>query len=265
MDCKLDVTVGYRLGKSYMKDVFVSPPFRVVPVGQIKFDDAEYLMIVSVSPGILNGDHYDINVHVEEDARLQLQSQSYQRLFNMDGGATQEFQIQLDKNASLSYVPHPVVPHENSTFKSFTKVEMMDESELIMGEIVTCGRKYHGEVFRFKHFQNRIEVRHHDKLIFKDNVLLQPDLMPLGDIGLLEGFTHQGMLIYLNLRNQSVDELIERFFAELSLEEDMEFGISRLQANGLVIRCLAYGGDQIYHCFQRIQAHIWDQAYVQQI
>lgn len=259
MDCRLKITAGYRAGKSYMKDVFVSPPFRVVPVGQTMSDDAAYLMVMSSSPGILDGDHYDLHVEVEENARLQLQSQSYQRLFTMEGGASQQMQIVLNDNSSFAYVPHPIVPHANSTFRSIAKVEMGENCHLLMSEIITCGRKHHGEVFRFRHFQNLVEIWHRNRLILKDNVLLQPDLMQLGAMGQLEGYTHQGTLMYINTKKLSVDDLIEQFQEMLDGEPDMQCGISRIQRDGFVVRCLGNGGEQIYDCFQRIQNHVWDE------
>lgn len=241
-----------------MKDVFVSAPFRVVPVGQTKSEDAVYLMIMSSSPGILDGDHYDLNIKVEQNARLQLQSQSYQRLFHMDGGASQLMQVELGENAAFAYVPHPIVPHANSTFKSIVKIAMGDNCEFLMSEIITCGRKHHGEVFQFKHFQNLVEVRHGKRLILKDNVLLQPDLVPLASIGQLEGFTHQGTIMYINTRKQPVDAFIEDFYEMMQAENEMQFGISKIQCDGFVLRCLGYGGEQIYDCFQRIQNAMWE-------
>ncbi|SDF92389.1 urease accessory protein [Dyadobacter soli] len=245
-----------------MKDVFVSPPFRVVPVGQTMSDDAAYLMVMSSSPGILDGDHYDLMVQVEENAQLQLQSQSYQRLFTMVGGASQLMRVALADHSAFSYVPHPIVPHTDSTFKGITRVEMGEDCSLLMSEIITCGRKHHGEVFRFTHFQNLIEVRHRNRLILKDNVLLQPDLMQLGSLGQLEGYTHQGTLIYINTQKQPVEELIEHFYEMLDAEKDMQCGISRIQHDGFVVRCLGNGGEQIYNCFQRIQNFIWEEQHI---
>ena len=41
------------------------------------------LMLMSSSPGILDGDEYKIKIELEENCSLQLHTQSYQRLFNM--------------------------------------------------------------------------------------------------------------------------------------------------------------------------------------
>lgn len=241
-----------------MKDVFVSVPFRVVPVGQTKSSRCAYLMVMSSSPGILNGDHYHIDVKVEKNARLQLQSQSYQRLFNMDGEASQLMNVVLEDHSAFSYVPHPVVPHTNSTFKSIAKVDIGRDCEFLMSEIITCGRKHHGEVFRFKHFQNLIEVRHQNQILLKDKVMLEPGLIDLGAIGQLEGFTHQGTFIYINTKMRPVADLIEMLHEKLQAEDGLEFGISKMQGDGFVLRCLGHGGEQIYDSFQRIQDIIWE-------
>ena len=254
----LKIEVEERDGKSFLRDAYVSQPFRIVPVGQYKSDGASYLMIMSLSPGILSGDAYDIQVNVKENARLQLQSQSYQRLFNMEDSASQVMNVQMQKGTSFSYVPHPVVPHEASTFKSYNKITIADDCDLTISEIITCGRKHYGEEFKYAHFQNLVEVFHNDRLILKDNVLLKPEIMPLESMVLLEGFTHQGTLIYLNTRNEDVEDKIEYFFKELEGLEDVSFGVSALQAKGFVIRILGNGGEQMFDFFRKVQAVLWE-------
>ncbi len=258
MNSKLSIITGHKNNRSYLKDVFVSPPFRVTPVGQIKSDNAAYLMIVSSSPGILDGDRYDLQITVEENARLQLQSQSYQRLFYMDGEASQQLAINLEQNSDFSFVAHPIVPHQKSTFKSRTRVTLSEGCSFLMSEIITCGRKHHGEVFLFTHFQNLIEVYNDKRLILKDNILLQPGRMPVASIGQLEQFTHQGTLIYLNTRNRDTGELIEHIQTMLEPESDIEFGISATQHTGFVVRCLGNGAEQLFQCFLKIQQYIWE-------
>lgn len=263
MICSLNITVCERNRRSYLKDVFVTPPFRVVPVGQHKTDGSSYLMVMSTSPGILNGDEYQMDIAVKENARLQLQSQSYQRLYNMEDRASQCLNVVLEQGSAFSYIPHPVVPHENSSFTSINKVYMQDNCELLMSEIITCGRKHCGEVFKYRHFQNLIEIYHHGLLVLKDNVLLQPELMPLNATGLLEGYSHQGTLVYLNTQGKSVSDFIERFFTMINKEDDIVFGISEMQHKGFVLRMLGSGGEQIYNCFQRVQQYLWEEQFIE--
>ena len=259
MVSNLRIEVEERDGQSFLRDAYVTQPFRIVPVGQYETDGASYLMIMSSSPGILSGDKYDIQVNVKNKARLQLQSQSYQRLFNMEHDASQIMTVKMHTGTSFSYVPHPVVPHEDSTFKSHNKIYIDDDCDLTISEIITCGRKHSGESFKYAHFQNLVEVYHHDHLILKDNVLLKPEIMPLESLGLLEGYTHQGTLIYLNTKNEDVLDHIEHFYKELEELEGVSFGISELQAKGFVIRVLGNGGEQMYDFFKKVQRVLWEE------
>lgn len=259
MDSRLNITAGYKAGKSYVRDLYVTLPFRVVSVGQRKNDNKLYQMIMSSSPGILDGDHYHLEISVEKGASLQLQSQSYQRLFNMKDKATQQINISLQDETSFAYVPHPVVPHEDSNFTSKVKVQIGRNSQIIISEIITCGRKHYGEVFKLKRFQNLMEIYHENKLMVKDNVLIQPEIIPIRSIGNLEQYTHQGTLIFYSTK-ESVDKekLVEAVMAAAEAHyEEMEIGVSAMENNGFVLRALGHGGEVMYNFFLEIQEILW--------
>lgn len=258
MKCKLDIVAGYKYEKSYLKDVFLTLPFRGVPVGQRMNDNKLYLMIMSSSPGILSGDCYDLKMTVENQAWLQVQSQSYQRLFNMDAEATQQLQISVEDDAFFAYVPHPVVPHENSTFKSKTNIHVGDRSRVLISEIITCGRKYHGELFKFNHFQNAMEIWHHNKMVLKDNIVLRPAEIPIDSIGILEEYTHQGTLVFFTSNSEDQpSEWVEQIHQESTLWENMQIGGSLIDG-GFVVRALGQGGEQMYEFFLKIQELLWN-------
>lgn len=260
MESHLNIIAGFKAGKSYVKDLYVSLPFRVVSVGQRKNDNKLYQMIMSSSPGILDGDHYHLDIALEKGASLQLQSQSYQRLFNMKDKALQELNVSMEDNTSFAYVPHPVVPHEASNFKSKAKINIGKDSQIIISEIITCGRKHYGEVFKLKRFQNLMEIYHQNKLIIKDNVLIQPDMIPINSIGNLEQYTHQGTLIFYSTKDHvEKNDLIERIAAASEqYKNEMEIGVSAMEENGFVVRALGHGGELMYNFFLHIQEMLWD-------
>lgn len=259
MDSRLELVTGYKEGKSFVKDLYVSLPFRVVSVGQRKNDNKLYQMVMSSSPGILDGDRYHLEISLEKGASLQLQSQSYQRLFNMEDKATQLLKVSMEDDTSFAYVPHPIVPHERSNFKSEAQVHIGKNSQIIISEIITCGRKHYGEVFKLKRFQNLVEIYHENKLVIKDNVLIQPDLIPVNGIGNLEQFTHQGTLIFYTTReNIDKEALIESILnADEAKNTDMEIGISAMENNGFIIRTLGHGGEVMYNFFLYVQEKLW--------
>lgn len=254
---KLDLTVGYKDEKSYLKDTYFTRPFRIANVGENRPDPALYLMIMSSSPGILDNDRYDIDIVVEKDSRLQLQSQSYQRLFKMDDGASQKMIINIHEGGELSYIQHPVVPHEHSIFSAHNKVYLNEKTIFTYGEIITCGRKHSGELFRFKQFQNLTEIYYKDRIIVKDNILIEPEFMDIHSLGQLEQYTHQATLLHVNMRQGDIGDQAEYIYKILEEEEDIIFGVSQPLSNSIIIRALGNGGEQLFTAFRRIEAYLW--------
>lgn len=257
MISKLTIVAGFKDEKSYLKDTYFTRPFRVADVGQYEIDNGLYLMMMSSSPGLLDNDQYEISIKTEAGSRMQLQTQAYQRLYNMQEGATQKIIIKQETHSSLSFVSHPIVPHENSKFISHTVAYLEDDCELLLSEIITCGRKHSGEIFRFTYFQNLTEIYHQNKLVLKDNILLQPHQVSPGTIGQWEGYSHQGTLIYINTGKNPLSVCIDQIHSILKEERDVNFGISEMAANGFVLRILANGGEQLFNCFRRIQKELW--------
>ncbi len=241
-----------------MRSLYTSPPFRVVSVGQLARDKSAYMMIMSTSPGVLSGDRYTMDFRVEAGASLQLKSQSYQRLFDMDAQAHQTVRIKLEEGARFSQVSHPIVPHRNSAFFSSTEVEMAENSSVLLSEIITCGRKLHGEMFEFREFMGSVTVRHNQELRLKDRVWLSPKTMPLLQMGLLEGMTHQGTMIYQTTTNQDIENIIESIYELLSEQAGLKFGISRSHYSGFVIRLLGEGGELLFEALQKVQDFMWN-------
>jgi len=258
MISQLEITTGFKNGKSYLKDTFFTVPYHIVNVGQYENDNSLYLMMTSSSPGILDRDEYHIAIKVVSQSRLQLRTQSYQRLFNMKKGSSQKMQVDLEGNSAFSFVSHPIVPHENAKFKNHNIITLKENCLLTMSEIITCGRKHSGEVFQFSHFQNLTEVYYQGRLILKDNVLLEPLLVPLNTVVQLETYTHQGALIHIHTGGRPLGNYIARIHEIFEMQRDILFGISEMAANGFVLRVLGNGAEQLFDCFKQVEKLLWE-------
>ncbi len=257
MEAEIRLIVAQRDGVSYVRSLYTSPPFRVVSVGQLSKDRASHLMVMSTSPGVLSGDRYDINITVEHSARLRLESQSYQRIYDMDGEAHQLQSIKVEDGAHFSQVAHPIVPHRNSAFFSRTLVDLGDDSSFLQSEIITCGRRHHGEEFLFREFSNIFEIRHRGVLRLRDHVWLSPSVMPLVEIGLLEGYTHQGTMIYQTTQDLDIKGIVDDLYGMFSNYKGVSFGISETRYAGFVIRVLGVGGEVLYALLREVQDFMW--------
>jgi urease accessory protein len=230
-----------------LKQAYSTPPFKVANITEDKKAHLLHLVLMSSSPGILDGDEYNLSIDIGEHGHLQLHTQSYQRLFQMKKGAQQHMQVNIQKDASLTYISHPTVPHKNSIFTSRNTIHLQSNSRLLWGEILTCGRTQNGEQFHFSKYHNITEVLVNNRLFIKENLLVQPAIMNVQALGQWEGYTHQASLIYVN--NTSNCELIH---ANLSQEKDIIFGISTIASTGLIVRILGYKAEQLYNCLKTI-------------
>ncbi len=252
MNAQLHIQVANRNGCSYLKKSFFTTPFKVMNITEDKTGKQLHLMLMSSSPGILDGDEYDIKIEVEQNCSLQLHTQAYQRLFNMKYGASQQMNAHLGDGASFSYLQHPSVPHDQSIFTSRNNFYLGNNCQLIFGEILTCGRKLNGELFLFSKYHSISNIYINHKLVIKENLLMQPSLINVYAMGQLEGFTHQASMIYLD-EGPDMKNIHQQLLDLLSVEKNMEAGISVAPVNGLIIRLLASGAEQLYDCLQRMQ------------
>jgi urease accessory protein len=249
MIAKLHIETILKNGITCLKQSYFTPPFKVANITEDKSSPSLQLMLMSSSPGILDEDEYELKIELGENSSLQLHTQSYQRLFNMKKGAKQLMEVYLQKGASFVFLLHPSVPHENSVFTGANKFYLSEGCRLIWGEILTCGRKLNGEVFLFSKYHSITEVIINNKLIIKENLLMQPVLIDPNAIGQLEGFTHQASFIFLDERTDCVD-VADTIHEYLSLQNEIVFGITAAPVNGLIIRLLGYKAEQLHECLK---------------
>jgi urease accessory protein len=251
MIAELHIATKLRNGITYLGKTYCTPPFKLADVREDKRDKTLQLMLMSSSPGILDGDEYRIKIELDAGCALDLQTQSYQRIFNMKGCAVQYLDVKMQTGASFSYLPHPSVPHENASFTTRNKVYLSDNCKLIWGEVLTCGRKLNGEVFLFSKYHSITEVFMNDKLIIKENLLMQPSTINVHAMGQMEGYTHQASLICLGYESSKED--INAF---LSSQTEITYGITEVPKGGLLVRMLGQKAEQLHQCLKTIATRV---------
>ncbi len=251
----LHIIAGYKNNKTYLEYCFYKQPFKLANITENKTGDSLRLMITSSSPGILDNDNYSIKVEVKSNAKVYLATQSYQRIFSMANKASQYMNVDLENNASFYFLPHPGVPHKGSSFSSINNIYLNTHHHLVWSDIITCGRKLSGEAFTFSRYHNITNIYLDNKLVVKENVLLEPLVRNVQLIGQLEGFTHQSTLLFIN--DKADMEKIAACCNEILFGiEDITFGISMLSINGLIFRILGYKGEQLFDLNNKIASVI---------
>lgn len=254
MISELYIKTALRQNITYLEKAYCTQPFKVANITENKKNETLQLMLMNSSPGILDGDEYKMKIELAKGSSLQLKTQSYQRLFAMKKNASQTLEVFLDDDSSFCFLPHPVVPQETSSFFSKNKIFLSDACNLIWGEVLTCGRKLNGEVFRFSKYHSVTEIFLNNKLVIKENLFIDPAKINVNAIGQLEGYTHQATLIYLN--KNSINDLIKNISEYLSTQTEIAFGVTSAPVNGFIIRLLGQKAEQLYDCLKFIAEKI---------
>lgn len=251
MRAELLLKAGVFNNQTHLLQCYCTTPFKVANITEDKTAHLLRLMLMSSSPGILDGDNYQLKIELGQHSSVHLQTQSYQRLFTMKGCATQQMEIRLQAHAKFCFIPQPVVPHAAANFSVINKIYLSANCRLIFGEVITCGRKLNGEVFLFTKYHSVTEVFIHNKLVVKENLLLQPAVTNLATIGQMQGFSHQASLIYLEEKAE-IKLLLPLVINLLEQKKEINFGVTRLPANGLLVRILGQKAEQLFECLNAI-------------
>lgn len=255
LDNHLHIIAGYKNERTFLEYCFCKQPFKLANITEDKAGDLLRLMITSSSPGILDNDNYSVKVEVESNAKVYLITQGYQRIFTMANKASQLMNVEVKNNASFCFLPHPNVPHERSSFSSINNIYLNRHHHLLWSDIITCGRKLSGEVFKFSRYHNITNVLLNHKLVVKENVLLEPLIRNVHALGQLEGYTHQSTLLFINDK-ANMKKISAACNEILFGVEEITFGISMLPVNGLIIRILGHKGEQLFDLNNKIASII---------
>lgn len=231
---------------------------------------------MSVSAGIMAGDHQRIDVRVGADAALQMTTQAFEKIHRMDDGASASRQTRLavEAGAYLDYKPLPQVPFAGSAFSSDTVVELADAtSRLVYGEILSCGRAARGERFGYRRYANRVEVRVSGLPVFLDSTIYEPvstgGAMDMEGVGFYEGFSHLANLVLMNL---GIDDelfagvrayLLEQTGAigeragvrtDAAADDALAGGITRLATGDCLVKVLGHRAQRLQDVLDGVRA-----------
>lgn len=245
MIAKLHIQACLRGSKTVLGETYCTPPLKIADITEARQDCGLELMLMSASPGILDGDAYHISIDLAANCCLQLRTQSYQRLFNMKKGATQCMDVFMQDNSLFTYLPHPAVPHGESLFTATNTIYLGNNCRLVWGEILTCGRKLSREVFQCTRYHNKTSIFINNKLVIKENLLIEPATVDPLCIGQLEGYTHQASLILLDEKIQGTS-IKDGIFTFLNSRQGISFGVTATPVPGILIRIHGNKAEQLF-------------------
>ncbi|GGJ42332.1 urease accessory protein UreD [Deinococcus roseus] len=167
MHSVLRLEFGLKAGRTVLKQQYASGAMKVVR----PFEAGEYalLQIASVTPGIHNGDRYELSVSLQEGAKVILLNQSATKLHGKRAGcALHDIQIQVAGGAHLEYYPGLTIPFMDAHYQQKTRIELAAGAQFGMLESWSAGRLERGEQWEFQSLQSHIQVNLQGKPLYRD-------------------------------------------------------------------------------------------------
>lgn len=249
MDSKVSLSTKCSGKKTVNRDVYFTPPYKII--APIYTGDEAEIFLLSSSAGLLKGDTIDMDFRFEENSKVKISSQSYEKVFDtQDGCVTRNLSIDVLDKARVKFMPYPTIPFKNSSYTSTCEVNLAEDCKFCYLDIFSCGRVHSDERFKMRSFHNYLSVNVAKKPVFIDNTLIDPVRWDYNSIGMWHGFSHNGFM-YVYSKNSEQD--IINLALELGTQklEGYEFGASRCRA-GVCIRVLGNSGDKIFKYFEEI-------------
>lgn len=246
----MHIETSVREGQTYMSDTYYTPPLKLTRPFKVK-NGGLYIIMMSSSPGIMEGDVQEYKFKVKEGSKLYLTSQTFEKIYKtIEAAPERNTFIEVEKNSYLKYFPLPTIPFRESCFNSKTHIKLEDKtSKFIMVEIISSGRSGIEERFDYEYFKLLTEVEKGDEVVYVDNTNFVPEELDMEGFGLMEGFSHLANVLIFNfaIMNEQVDN-INKIISDYGFEG----GITELYSGDHTLRILGNGAVNLKEACEKI-------------
>ncbi len=242
--------------KTVLKESYHSAPYKLTYYGSPTFHEHLEMIIMSASPGVMDGDILTIDVHAKEKAELKMFTQSFNKVHPMKEGATQLTSVHVDNEAILQYIPHPITPFKDSIFLAKNEIHLQKEGVLIWGDIICSGRVHMKESFVFTQLHTITKIFRDGKLIFIDNQFLSPEKQPIQKMLFFEGYTHQATLLFSSSFAKDLKLELDEILAQEY--EDITYGFTQAADDVVIFRALGNNGELLYDFLLMLGQLCWE-------
>ncbi|NUF77775.1 urease accessory protein UreD [Snodgrassella sp. ESL0323] len=252
-----------RHGQTTFASCFYTPPLKILPLPQMispVWSQALPAIQMSSSPGLLAGDSIDIDIELAEQTQLYLFTQAFTRVQSMPAAteAQQHTRIYLHEHSRLCYLPHPLVLHRDAALTQTMHITLSDNCQLILGEIIACGRVLNQESWDFRYLSSRINIDYRQQTLLNDNIYWHPHQQPLNVLGQMEQYTHQACLYYVNTAasKNEIQQLVNEIYSALQPDWPLEnnqylWGITQAADCALCIRALGLSAETLQQILEQ--------------
>lgn len=237
--------------KTVVDEVYFTSPLKVLPPIYLA-DQTAQVFVLADSAGMLEGDTQQFAIRVGKNSKLELTSQTYEKIHPMTAGkASRTCEVTVEEKAYLMYNLLPVIPFADSVFESKMVFRLQDKSSrMIFVDTMSCGRVARNERFAYRKYQSLVEIYTGEQLIFRDNTCFVPTEFDMEAVGMFEGYSHYMTVIFCNCSLN--EEKVQYMRNVLDSDAEIQYGISVLQSTDVVVKILGRSGQQLTDLCQRV-------------
>jgi urease accessory protein len=171
---RLELTFGYRGGRTVLDDSYAEPPFRIGRA--LRRNDGLHLILASSAPGVFGGDCLQQAIVVESGARVRLTSQSATQLHANQVGApaTLASTYRVESGAHLHCEWDPLIPFPDARFDQRIHIDLAEDATLLWSDALMAGREARGERWQFAHLSHELRVSRAGALVYMERYSIVP-------------------------------------------------------------------------------------------
>lgn len=269
---KLELSFARYQNRTTITQSFFRVPLQIMKPYHDDQTDCLCLYVLSPTGGVVQGDNYQMKIHLSAGTHVLLTTQSATKVYRMPShGANQHIDFQVGENAILEYLPEPTILFRDSNFEQRINLFLWRGAKAVLQEIIMPGRLARGECLDFTRYQGLLKAFDEKGLLLYDAFCLQPHKPHkphFRRLGILEEYPCWGSLYLLgdfagnfrdldepkNVRegNQKLEALFEMAMPLLNRQGESLGGISLLHRNGLAMRMVAQNTHLIQSAFQTV-------------
>ena len=134
-------------------------------------------VLVNTAGGIAGGDRFDIEIAVNEGARLTLTTAAAEKVYRAPADAARlSIALKVAAGAHLAWLPQETILFDRAKISRSIDIDLAEGASLLLCEIVVFGRTAMGETMRYGSFVDRWRVRRGGRLVFAETVRLEGDI-----------------------------------------------------------------------------------------
>ena len=187
--CRLP-SFAVRDGQTKVSGKYHTAPIKIAKAFPVEEQLA--VIVMDVSPGLLEGDRYELEWTSGKHSHVMITNQSYMKVHPSlpAGGSSMRQSFVLEEYAVVEHMPEPMMLYKDAALRNETHVSLQTGSVWMQADVLCPGRTLRGEKFDYRSLHNELTVHYGEQLIFAQRQRIEPASQILGAPGCWEEMTH---------------------------------------------------------------------------